>query len=421
MGEDQMKAEIITIGTELLIGQIVDTNSAHIGRRLTPLGIDLAYVTAVGDSRAEMAEILRLSLNRSQIIIITGGLGPTEDDLTREVVSQVAGKRLVFRQHLMDQIAAHFHRRGFHMVPSNRRQAFIPEGAIPIENPVGTAPGFILEQEGRALITLPGVPREMEYLMETTVIPYLRKTFAVKEGTAQYKVLKVCGLGESGVNEQIADIIREGGNPSIGLLASPGDIKIRIMAKGGRPSEAKSLIEQAEARIRGRLGDLIYGVNEETLEGSVTQLLEKMDLTLSTAEPYTCGLIAQRLSGTGSAQFLQGFVLNTEEATRAFLGIGMGEYGKLKREGGGFVLCLAEQTRQCCRSNLGLSAYGFSEKGASKEGGEIKAHLYIGIASEGMREWADYQLGGTKRMLQERMAILSLDTLRKELLNMGKT
>ncbi len=415
-----MKAEIITIGTELLIGQIVDTNSAHIGRKLTPLGIDLAYVTAVGDSREEMAEILRLSLKRSQIIIITGGLGPTEDDLTREVVSQVAGRRLVFRQHLMDQIEAHFHRRGFHMVPSNRRQAFIPDGAIPIENPVGTAPGFILEEEGRALITLPGVPREMEFLMETTVIPYLRKTFAIKEGTVQYKVLRVCGLGESGVNEQIADIIREGGNPSIGLLASPGDIKIRIMAKGGRPSEAKSLIEEAETRIRGRLGDLIYGVDEETLEGSVTQLLEKMNLTLSTAEPYTGGLIAQRLSGTGSAQFLQGVVLNTEEATRAFLGIGMGEYGKLKRDKGGLVLCLAEKARERCRSDLGLSVSGFSEKGSSKDGEEIQLHLYIGIASEGMREWVDYQLGGTKRMLQERMAILALDTLRKHLPKMGK-
>ncbi len=415
-----MKAEIITIGTELLIGQIVDTNSAHIGQKLTPLGIDLAYVTAVGDSREEMAEILRLSLKRSQIIIITGGLGPTEDDLTREMVSQVAGRRLVFRQHLMDQIEAHFHRRGFHMVPSNRRQAFIPDGAIPIENPVGTAPGFILEEEGRALITLPGVPREMEFLMETTVIPYLRKTFAIKEGTVQYKVLRVCGLGESGVNEQIADIIREGGNPSIGLLASPGDIKIRIMAKGGRPSEAKSLIEEAETRIRGRLGDLIYGVDEETLEGSVTQLLEKMNLTLSTAEPYTGGLIAQRLSGTGSAQFLQGVVLNTEEATRAFLGIGMGEYGKLKRDKGGLVLCLAEKARERCRSDLGLSVSGFSEKGSSKDGEEIQLHLYIGIASEGMREWVDYQLGGTKRMLQERMAILALDTLRKHLPKMGK-
>ncbi len=415
-----MRAEIITIGTELLIGQIVDTNSAHIGRRLTPLGIDLAYVTAVGDSRAEMAETLSLALKRSQIIITTGGLGPTEDDLTREVVSQVAGRKLMFHQHLMDQIEAHFRRRGFQMVASNRRQAFIPDGAIPIENPVGTAPGFILEEEGRALITLPGVPREMEFLMERAVIPYLRKKFTIREGTVQSRVLRVCGLGESSVNDQIADLIQEGENPSIGLLASPGDIKIRIMARGRRPTEAKSLIKEAEARIRDRLGILIYGVDEDTLEGSVTKLLEKMNLTLSTAEPYTGGLIAQRLSGTDSAQFLGGVVLNTEEATRAFLGVGMGEFRKLKREGGEFVHCLAQKARERFQSHLGLSVSGFSGKGSPKEGGEIKAHLYIGIAFEGMKRWTDYHLGGTQRMLRERAAILALDTLRKELSKMTK-
>jgi nicotinamide-nucleotide amidase len=413
-----MKAEIITIGTELLIGQIVDTNSAHIAQRLTPLGIDLVYVTSVGDSRVEIAETLNLALRRSQIIVITGGLGPTDDDITREVVSQVVGKKLVFHQHLMDQIEALFRHRGFRMVPSNRRQAFIPDGAIPIENPMGTAPGFILEEEGRALITLPGVPREMEFLMEKAVIPYLRKKFAIKEETIQYKVLKVCGLGESGVNEQIGDLIREEGNPSIGLLASPGEIKIRIMAKGSRPSDAQSLIEAMEARIRDRLGALIYGIDDETLEGSVTKLLEKTNLTLSAAEPYTGGLIAQRLSGAESAQFLQGFVLNTEETTRSFLGVGMGEFSKMKRDRGGFVLCLAQKARKVCGSDLGLSVSAFSGKGRSKEGGEIKVHIYIGIASEVMKKWVDHQLGGTKRMLRERMAILALDTLRKELSEM---
>ncbi len=415
-----MKAEIITIGTELLIGQIVDTNSVHIARRLTPLGIDLTYVTAVGDNRAEMAETLGRALKRSQIIITTGGLGPTEDDLTREVVAQVAGRKLVFHQHLMDQIEAHFRRRGFHMVPSNRRQAFIPDGAIPIENPAGTAPGFIVEKEGRVAIALPGVPREMEFLMEKTVIPYLRKTFAIKEGTVQYRILRVCGLGESGVNEQIADLIREGENPSIGLLASPGDIKIRIIARGERPSEVKSLIEGAEAQIRGRLGSLIYGVDEETLEGSVVKLLEGMNLTLSTAEPYTGGLIAGRLSGTGSAQFLEGVVLNTDEATRAFLDIGSGEFSTLKRIGEGIVLCLAQKAKERCRSDLGLAVSGFSEKGGSKEGGEIKLHVYIGIVSEGMKTCSDHHLGGTRRILRERTAILALDTLRKALPTMGK-
>ena len=415
-----MKAEIITIGTELLIGQIVDTNSAHIAQRLTPLGIEVRYVTSVGDSRVEMAEILNLALGRSQIIIITGGLGPTDDDLTREVVSRVTGRELVFQQHLMDQIEALFRRRGFRMVESNRRQAFLPDGAIPIENPMGTAPGFILEEEGRAVITLPGVPREMRFLMEEAVIPYLRKKFSVEKETVQNKVLRVCGLGESSVNEQIADLIREGQNPSIGLLASPGDIKIRIMARGRHPSEAQSLIEGIETQIRDRLGVLIYGVNEETLEGSVAKLLGKVDLTLSTVELYTGGLIAQRLSGTESTRFIQGVVLNTEETIKSFLGIEEGAFNKLKGEGGQFVLCLARKARERCRSHLGLSVSGFPEKEGAEKAEEIKVHIYIGMASEGTGKWVDHQLGGTKGMLRERTAIITLDTLRKELLDMGK-
>ena len=415
-----MKAEIITIGTELLIGQIVDTNSAHIAQRLTPLGIEVRYVTSVGDSRAEMAEILNLALERSQIIIITGGLGPTDDDLTREVVSRVTGRELVFQQHLMDQIEALFRRRGFRMVESNRRQAFLPDGAIPIENPMGTAPGFILEEEGRAVITLPGVPREMRFLMEEAVIPYLRKKFSVEKETVQNKVLRVCGLGESSVNEQIADLIREGQNPSIGLLASPGDIKIRIMARGRRPSEAQSIIQGVETQIRKRLGVLIYGVNEETLEGSVVKLLGKADLTLSTVELYTGGLIAQRLSGTESTRFIQGVVLNTEETIKSFLGIEEGAFNNLKGEGGQFVLCLARKARERCRSHLGLSVSGFPEKEGAEKAEEIKVHIYIGMASEGTEKWVDHQLGGTKGMLRERTAIITLDTLRKELLDMGK-
>ncbi|MFQ6078800.1 MAG: CinA family protein, partial [Thermodesulfobacteriota bacterium] len=270
------------------------------------------------------------------------------------------------------------------------------------------------------LIALPGVPREMEFLMEKAVIPHLRKTFAIEEGAVQYKILRVCGLTESGVNEQIADLIREGDNPSIGLLASPGDIKIRIIGRGEGPSVAKSLIEGAEAQIRRRLGSLIYGVDEETLEGSVVKLLEKMNLTLSTAEPSTGGLIAGRLSGAGSAQFLQGVVLNTDDATRDFLGIGRREFSKLKGEGEGFVLTLAQKARERYRSDLGLSVSGLSGKGSSKEGEEITLHVYIGIAFEGMKKCADYHLGGTQRMLRERTAILALDALRKALLKLGK-
>jgi len=415
-----MRAEIITIGTELLVGQIIDTNSAHIAQKLTPLGIELTHVTSVGDSRSEMLETLNLALNRSQIIILTGGLGPTEDDLTREVVARACRRKLVFHQHLMDQIEAHFRRRGIEMVASNRRQAFIPEGAIPIENPMGTAPGFILEKEGRAVITLPGVPREMEFLLEKVVIPYLTGKLHIKEGTVQSKVLRVCGLGESAVNDRISDIIHEGENPSIGTLASPGDIRIRIIARGRHPSEVKSLMEGVEVRIRERLGDLIYGVNSETLEGIVTKLLERTKRTLVTAETYTGGLIAQRLSGTESPQFLQGVVFNSDEAMRMFLGFKATVYKELKRNGAEFVLTLAEKIRQFYQSDVGLFISGFSEGGGPNGGVQIKARLHVGIASDGMKRVVDHLLGGSKGMVRERAAIFALDFLRRELWKMEK-
>jgi nicotinamide-nucleotide amidase len=176
-----------------------------------------------------------------------------------------------------------------------------------------------------------------------------------------------------------------------------------------------------ETEIRGRLGTLIYGVDEETLEGNVVKLLEEMKLTLSTVELFTGGSVAQRLSRTESTQFIQGFVLNTEETTRSFLGIGMEELSELKGAGGEFVLCLAGKTREGCRSDVGLSVAGFSQRETPREGGEIKAHIYIGIVSEDGGKWADYELGGTKAMLRERAAIIALDTLRKELLNMGSS
>jgi nicotinamide-nucleotide amidase len=231
----------------------------------------------------------------------------------------------------------------------------------------------------------------------------------------------VCGLGESSVNDRIADIIHEGGNPSIGTLASLGDIRIRIMARGRRPSEAKSLIEGVESRIRERLGDLIYGMDYDTLEGVVAKLLEKIKLTLSTSEPYTGGLCAQRLWGTESPQFLGGVVLNSDEAARLFLGLEMAEYTGLKRNGRGCALRLAEKTRERYQSDLGLSICGFSEGGGPKQRGQIKARLHIGIISDGMKRVVDHHLGGPKRMVQERAAIFALDCLRKDLSNMIET
>ncbi|MGZ3523905.1 MAG: CinA family nicotinamide mononucleotide deamidase-related protein, partial [Thermodesulfobacteriota bacterium] len=304
-----MKAEIITIGSELLLGQLVDTNSSYIAKRLAENGIELVRTTTVGDDLQRMKEVIREASHRSEIVITTGGIGPTEDDLTREAIAEVFERPLTFQPHLMEQIEALFKKRGFRMAESNRKQAFIPEEAVPIENPKGTAPGFILEHSKGSMISIPGVPLEMEYLMENMVIPYLRKRFDIKQQVIQYKVLRACGLGESAIGQQIKDLMKQSRNPSVGTLASIGDIRIRIAAKAGNPEEASALISDMEKEIRNRLGLLIYGVDDETLHGTIAKDLERFNLTLSVVETFTGGIISYKLTSTGTGSFVRGVVL----------------------------------------------------------------------------------------------------------------
>ena len=294
-----MKAEIIAIGSELLLGQLVDTNSSYIAKRLAENGIELIQTTTVGDDLRRMKEVIRESINRSQIVITTGGIGPTEDDLTREAIAEVFQRPLIFQPHLMEQIEDLFKKRGFRMAENNRKQAYIPEGSIPIENPKGTAPGFIVETSNVVVISIPGVPVEMEYLMENTVIPYLRNRFEIKHQVIQLKVLRACGLGESAIGLQIKDLMKESQNPSVGTLASIGDIRIRIAAKAENPEEASNLIQKMEKEIRNRLGTLIYGVDNETLHGNIAKELERLNLTLSVVETFTGGIISQKLAQHG--------------------------------------------------------------------------------------------------------------------------
>ena len=315
-----MKAETIAIGSELLLGQIVDTNTSFIAQALAENGIELVRTTAVGDDPKQMEDAIREVIGRSPILITTGGLGPTEDDLTRESVAEVTGRPLRFQPHLMEQIEAIFKRRGFRMAENNRKQGYIPEGAIAIENPKGTAPGFIVDGKRYVILSIPGVPSEMKFLMETTVIPFLRRRFNLRQQLLQYKVLRACGLGESGIGIQIGDLMKGSKNPSVGTLASTGDIKIRITAKAENPDEASRLISDMEREIRRRLGTLIYGENDETLQANLVRQMERHNLSLAVVEAFTGGVLSNKLTDTESKAFIQGFVLSSENSQRNFLG-----------------------------------------------------------------------------------------------------
>jgi nicotinamide-nucleotide amidase len=285
-----VNAEIVTTGTELLLGIISDTNSTYIAQQFREIGLDLYYITSAGDNQERVAGVLDAALNRSDVIVTTGGLGPTVDDVTREAVAQATDRELVFDEGLSASIEAYFARRGFHMSDNNRRQARIPQGAIPIENPVGTAPCFIVEDERGTIICLPGVPHEMKYLMEHAVLPYLRDKLNLRQ-TIRARTLHTCGIGESALDAQIADL-ETSANPTIGLAAHPGQSDIRITAKASSPAEAEALIAALEAQVRERVGDVIFGADSETLQSTIVALLRERGLSLAVAEVNVGGLLS---------------------------------------------------------------------------------------------------------------------------------
>ncbi|MDR3576351.1 MAG: CinA family nicotinamide mononucleotide deamidase-related protein [Anaerolineaceae bacterium] len=290
-------AEIIAIGTELLLGEIQDTNTRYLARLLRDVGIDLYRASMVGDNAERIAQLIQDASKRSQIIITTGGLGPTVDDPARQAVALSVGRETEFRPELWNQIQERFKRYGRPPTENNRRQAYIPQDAVAIENPVGTAPAFRVEFEDHVIISLPGVPREMEYLMENNVLPYLKERFRL-HGTIKASVLHTAGVGESQIDEWIGDLETRQ-NPTVGLLARAGQIDVRVTAKADSVEEADQMISGMVSEVRRRLGDAIFGQDEETLEGVSLAKLAKSSGKLHILECGMDGEMIQRLVEAG--------------------------------------------------------------------------------------------------------------------------
>jgi competence/damage-inducible protein CinA-like protein len=287
-------AEIITIGTELLLGEIVDTNARYIARKLRDSGIDLYRKTTVGDNAQRIAQAIHQAMERCEIILTTGGLGPTIDDATREAVAIALETEIEFHPELWEQIQARFRRFNREPTANNRRQAYIPKGALAIENPVGTAPCFIAEGGNSAIICLPGVPREMEYLLENTVIPYLRQRYTLT-GIIKARVLHTAGVGESQIDDLIADL-ETCSNPTIGLSAHSGQVDIRITAKADSEALADQLIAEIETEVRRRLGEWVYGADRESLEEAALRAIADRGWNLAVIESGLDGNLIRRLS-----------------------------------------------------------------------------------------------------------------------------
>ncbi len=294
-----MHAEIVMIGTELLLGEIVDTNANKLARALRDIGLDLYYKTTVGDNETRITEVLNLALDRSDVVITSGGIGPTVDDITRQAAANATGRQLVYSTELEAQIADRFRLFGRKMAENNKRQAYIPEGALPLANPVGTAPCFLSEDlRGRGfIISLPGVPRELEYMLEHTVIPLLvERVGGVK--VTKVRILRTCAVGESNVDRGIGDLMTAE-NPTVGLAAHVGQTDVRIVAKADTEAAADALISPMEAKLRERLGVAIYGVEKETAPEVVGGLLVEQELKLGVIDTFTGGQLTRDLIEAG--------------------------------------------------------------------------------------------------------------------------
>ncbi len=289
-----MKAEIIMIGTELLLGQIVDTNAAYLAKQLAETGFNLYHKTTVGDNDVRITESIQNALQRSDVVITSGGLGPTVDDKTREAVASATNSPLFLDRELLKEVAEFFKKRGMELGENNQRQAYIPRDAVPIHNPVGTAPGFIVEDKGKYVISLPGVPHELHHLTENTVIPFLQKAFNINT-LIKTRVLKTAGVGESTIDRLISDL-EESENPTVGLAVHIGSADIRVSARAKSLEDVEILLDQMEVKLGERLGDMVFGTDNETIEGVVVKRLSDHDLNLAIIETNTGGDLSARLT-----------------------------------------------------------------------------------------------------------------------------
>jgi nicotinamide-nucleotide amidase len=409
-------AEIVAIGSEILLGQIVDTNSAWMAQRLTALGVNLYFTSVVGDNPGRMREVIQRALERADIVITSGGLGPTQDDLTREIVAEVTGRKLILDSGLLEQVEEHFRRRGRTMTPNNRRQGYMPDGAIPVTNPNGTAPSFIVEDPRGIVFSLPGVPVELKWLFENEVEPYLRKKFNLAE-VIHYRVLKVVGIGESAVDDQIGYLIANSSNPTVGVLALPGQVDVRIAAKAANKEQAIRLITPVESEVRRLLGNAIFAADQETMEDVVGKLLRAHNKTVAIYEDLTCGNLSERLHAASAESFGASVICNSEIATSALLthGRNPGRTDALIQDPVALTDELAWSVRHQASCDFGLALHAVTDPGSTVQN-LARGQSYVALTDGEKFVRRLSTSAGRGQYDRSRMTLNALDLLRTALL-----
>jgi nicotinamide-nucleotide amidase len=414
-----MGAELLTIGTELLLGQIVDTNASWMSQRLAEAGIDVYYKSTVGDNCDRLEAAIRLAMSRADVVIMTGGLGPTEDDLTRDVLAAVLGRALALDAQVLAAIEQRFAHRRVAMPENNRKQALVPEGAEVLHNPRGTAPGLFIRHQDRLLVCMPGVPSEMKPMLLDQVIPRIRAVVGIRSRIVS-RVLKTCGISESTLDQRIGDYFREMRNPTIGVLAHAGEIHVRLTCKGDDPGEIADKLDALEVKIRERLGHLVFGRDEEKLEAVVGRLLRERKATLALAESCTGGLVASRLTDVaGSSDYFErGAVPYSLLAKQQLAGVPsdlLQRHGAVSLE---VARAMAAGIRRLSGTTLGLATTGIAGPGGGTPGKPVGL-VCVALSWDGGEGAREFRLLGDREQVKYRAAQMALEMLRRHLLGIA--
>ena len=406
-----MRCEVVAVGTELLLGQIVDTNSAWIGEHLAMVGIDSHFQTKVGDNQDRIVLALRSALARSDAVVVCGGLGPTQDDITREAIAEVMNVPLRRDEGMVETIRAFFGARGREMAESNARQADLPEGATFIPQTRGTAPGLICPVGHKVIYAIPGVPHEMQEMMERAVLPDLQARSG-EQAVILSRTLRTWGVAESTLAEMIASRVDTQINPTIAFLASGIEgIKVRMTAKAPDEATAHQLLDAEETELRALLGSLVFGVDEESMEDAVAGLLVGHRLTLGVAESLTGGLVGARLTNVnGASDFFRGSIVSYDREVKFDL-LGVPEGPVVSEES---ARAMAEAACKLLEADVGLGVTGVA--GPAEQDGQPVGTVFLGVSIDGLTQCVKVRLPGARDQVRQFATISLLDLLRRLLL-----
>lgn len=406
-----MTAEILAVGTELLMGQIANTNAQFISQRLAELGISVYFHSVVGDNPVRLEETLKRALERSDIVITTGGLGPTKDDLTKEVIANTMNRKLVFHEEIFEQVREFFMRKHRVMVKNNEKQAYLPDNSLIIPNPNGTAPGCIIEEGNKAVIMLPGPPKEMQPMFNDTVFPYLKQ----KTGLVLVsKMLKIFGIGESEMESRLIDLVEKQSNPTIAPYVSQGEVTVRVTARCADREEATKLLSPVVNEIKKRLGSFVYAEDGESLEEVVFKLLRENKLVAATAESCTGGLLAGRITSLPGASgvFERGFITYSNQSKVDELGVRqetIDKFGAVSRE---TALEMVNGLRKKTSAQVCISITGIAGPNGGTPDKPVGL-VYIGVSVGDRVVCQSFELMGNRERIRNDACMRALDIVRR--------